>query len=100
MPRYGAVVCGSDQLWAPKNVLADYFTLTLFPDSLNRFSYAASFGVSRVPALLKGRYRKFLNRLSHISVREEQGKALAGVGKSYTGAFYRFALFGVAGTVI
>ena len=76
MPRYGAVVCGSDQLWAPKNVLADYFTLTLFPDSLNRFSYAASFGVSRVPALLKSRYRKFLNRLSHISVREEQGKAL------------------------
>lgn len=72
--KYNAVVCGSDQLWAPSNVIADYFTLTLVPDEINKFSYAASFGINSVPSPMRRRYKKFLSRLNSISVREEQGK--------------------------
>lgn len=71
--KYNAIVCGSDQLWAPSNVIADYFTLTLIPEEINKFSYAASFGINEVPRFLKPRYKRFLSRLNSISVREEQG---------------------------
>ena len=74
--KYSAVVCGSDQLWEPTNVIADYFTMTLVPDEINKFSYAASFGVNSIPKSMTKRYRKFLSRLNHISVREEQGKKI------------------------
>lgn len=71
--KYRAIVCGSDQLWAPINVIADYYTLTAFPKDMIRFSYAASFGVSEIPTKLKKKYTVFLKRLSKISVREESG---------------------------
>lgn len=74
--KYSSVVCGSDQLWAPTNVIADYFTLTLIPDEINKFSYAASFGVNSVPASMRNKYKKYLSRLNSISVREEQGKKI------------------------
>ena len=74
--KYNAVVCGSDQLWAPTNVIADYFTLTLVPNEINKFSYAASFGINSVPSSMKGKYKKFLSRMDSISVREEQGKTI------------------------
>ena len=76
LSKYHAVVCGSDQLWAPSNVIADYFTLTIIPDGIKKFSYAASFGISEVPIRLRRKYGKFLNRLDFISVREEQGKKI------------------------
>ncbi len=76
LKKYKAIVCGSDQLWAPSNVIADYFTLTIIPDEINKFSYASSFGISQIPNNMIGRYRKFLSRLDYISVREEQGKEI------------------------
>lgn len=74
LQKYDSIVCGSDQLWAPSNVIADYFTLTIIPDHINKFSYAASFGVNQVPVSLKSKYKRYLSRLNAISVREEQGK--------------------------
>ena len=74
--KYDSVVCGSDQLWAPTNVIADYFTLTMVPEEINKFSYAASFGIDNVPAFLKRKYHKYLSRLNSISVREEQGRTI------------------------
>ena len=73
---YSTVVCGSDQLWAPSNVIADYFTLTLIPENINKFSYAASFGINDIPKALRKRYKKFITRLNFVSVREQQGKAI------------------------
>lgn len=72
--NYNLIVCGSDQLWAPSNVIADYFTLTLIPSNVRKISYAASFGVSSVPFYLKSRYRKFLSEFDQIAVREDQGR--------------------------
>lgn len=74
--NYSTIVCGSDQLWAPSNVIADYFTLTLIPENINKFSYAASFGINDIPKRLRKRYKKFITRLNFVSVREQQGKVI------------------------
>ena len=33
--QYSAVLVGSDQLWLPANIAADYYTLSFVPDSVN-----------------------------------------------------------------
>jgi len=76
MRNYRAVVCGSDQLWAPLNIDADYFTLTVVPKGIPRISFSASFGVSDIPERYKPAYRRYLNKMKHISVREETGNAI------------------------
>lgn len=70
------VVVGSDQLWLPVNVVANYYTLSYVPDSINKVSYATSFGVSSIPKKYISLYSTFLNRFNNISVREETGKKL------------------------
>lgn len=77
--RYNAsnVIVGSDQLWLPVNVVADYYTLNFVPEEVNKIAYSTSFGVSSVPNGLKEKYTKFLSRIEHLSVREETGRKLA-----------------------
>lgn len=71
--RYCDVIVGSDQLWLPVNVVADYYTLSFVPTEVNKISYATSFGVATISKKYESRYRNFLNRFNHISVREEKG---------------------------
>ena len=73
---YSNVVVGSDQLWLPVNVVADYYTLNWVPDSVNKISLATSFGVSRIPDKYKKAYSDFLNRIDNLSVRENAGVKL------------------------
>lgn len=75
--NYSNVIVGSDQLWLPVNVVADYYTLNWVPDNVNKVSYATSFGVSTVPEKYKDDYKKFLNRINCLSTREESGVKLA-----------------------
>ena len=74
--NYSSVIVGSDQLWLPVNVVADYYTLNWVPDNVNKISYATSFGVSEVSGKYKNDYRKFLDRIDNLSVREETGVKL------------------------
>lgn len=74
--KYDYIVCGSDQLWAPRNVIADYFTLTWVPDNIGKISYAASFGLSKIPNSLKRKYINYLSTFDDISVRENTGKEI------------------------
>ncbi|CDA30465.1 polysaccharide pyruvyl transferase [Clostridium sp. CAG:492] len=74
--KYSDVIVGSDQLWLPVNVVADYYTLNWVPDNVNKVSYATSFGVSTVPDKYKNDYKKFLNRINCLSTREEAGVKL------------------------
>ena len=74
--NYSDIIVGSDQLWLPVNVVADYYTLNWVPDNINKISYATSFGVSTVPKKYKELYRKFLNRINYLSVREDTGVKL------------------------
>ena len=73
---YSDVIVGSDQLWLPVNVVADYYTLNWVPESINKVSLATSFGVSKIPDKYKKLYSVFLNRIDKISVREESGVEL------------------------
>lgn len=73
--KYSAVVCGSDQIWLPSHIIADYYTLRFVPADAVRVAYAPSFGLGRVPLLLKRDYAAFLKRMDRISVRESAGQA-------------------------
>lgn len=71
--RYKAVLVGSDQLWLPGNIAADYYTLNFVPDEINTVAYATSFGQSSLPKDTTKLAKVFLNKIKHISVREESG---------------------------
>lgn len=75
--RYGAVICGSDQVWNPDITNADlsYF-LDFCGQKTARISYAPSFGVESLSESLSYAVTKELNRFSWLSVREESGRKL------------------------
>ena len=72
----GAVIVGSDQLWLPSNIVADYYTLNFVPDQTRKISYSTSFGVSELPDEYKKQTKKFLSRFEYLSVREDTGKQI------------------------
>lgn len=69
--KYSSIVVGSDQLWLPVNVVADYYTLNWVPEKINKVSYATSFGISTIPKKYNEKYSIFLKRINYISVREQ-----------------------------
>ncbi len=74
--NYTDVLVGSDQLWLPVNIVADYYTLNFVPEHVNKISFATSFGVSQIPEKYKDQYQKFLKRIENLSVREDAGVKL------------------------
>lgn len=74
--NYDTVLIGSDQLWLPANIAADYYTLNFVPKSVKKVAYATSFGVSSLPDDIKGQASNFLSKIDCISVREEAGKKI------------------------
>lgn len=74
--HYTTVIVGSDQLWLPVNIAADYYTLNWVPDSVNTVAYATSFGQSVLPKESTRKAEVFLKRIRHIGVREESGQKL------------------------
>lgn len=74
--NYSAVVVGSDQLWLPGNIAADYYTLNFVPKTVNTIAYATSFGQSSLPKDSAEKASAFLKKIRHIGVREESGQKL------------------------
>lgn len=74
--NYTDILVGSDQLWLPVNIVADYYTLNFVPKNVNKISFATSFGVSQIPEKYKKQYVNFLNRIENLSVREDSGVKL------------------------
>lgn len=70
------VLVGSDQLWSPDSVFGNFATLRFVPENINKISYATSLGVSKYPFWCDESASNFLNRINHISVRENQGKKI------------------------
>lgn len=70
---YDAYICGSDQIWNPtyKSTGSAYFLQ--FAPEYKRIAFAPSFGLSRIPDALHTLYKKWLNGIPYLSVREEQG---------------------------
>lgn len=73
--EFSTFICGSDQIWAP-NVLHEPYLLSFVNDNKERYSYAASIGLSILPREKIEIYSKHLSRFNAISVREEHGAAL------------------------
>lgn len=73
---YDAFIVGSDQLWLPSNIAGDYYTLNFVPDGVNKIALSTSFGVSSLPKHEADMAHDFLNRINHVSVREQSGKEL------------------------
>ena len=74
--EYDAVVVGSDQLWLPSNVKADYYTLNWVPDDVKKIAYATSFGIGKIPNKYKKEYSIYLNRMNYLSARETSGQEI------------------------
>lgn len=73
---YKAFVVGSDQLWLPSNIEADYYTLNFVPDDVCKMAFATSFGVSKLPPKQAQKASLFLKRMDYVSVREKSGQQL------------------------
>lgn len=74
--KYTSIVTCSDQLWSPAALGTNFYNLMFVSDKVNKVSYASSFGVSKIPWYQINRTRKYLNRIDHISVRENKGKEI------------------------
>ena len=74
--EYDSVLVGSDQLWLPANIAADYYTLSFVPDNINSIAYATSFGQAKLPRGSERAAARFLPGIRHISVRERSGQKL------------------------
>ncbi|MBE6622774.1 MAG: polysaccharide pyruvyl transferase family protein [Ruminococcaceae bacterium] len=79
---YDKVITCSDQLWSPSALGSGFYNLMFVPDGTKKVSWASSFGVSKIPWYQKGRTKKYLERIEHISVRENRG---AEIVKELTG---------------
>lgn len=73
-PIYDIYVAGSDQLWRPEFTNGDpVFFADFAPNGRKRISYASSFGCLNIPEHYKNDYKRMLNALDKISVRERSG---------------------------
>jgi hypothetical protein len=70
---YSGFVVGSDQLWLPSNIEANYYTLNFVPNNIPKIAFSTSFGVTKMPFKQKNKASYFLNRIEYISVREKSG---------------------------
>lgn len=75
--KYDLFFTGSDQVWNYKLTNSDYnYLLEFVKDSNKKFSYAASFGISKVEEKEKSKYKVLLEDFNKITVREESGKEI------------------------
>ena len=83
-------ISGSDQVWSCTKVYPDYsFLLDFVSDNRKKGSYAASFGVSKIPDVFKPAYKRLLSQYRFLSVRELNGNAIL---KDLIGREGRFCL--------
>ena len=77
-PAYDVYLSGSDQIWNPKIFPNGRFDPVYFSGFTQgrKIAYAPSFGIPHVPDGMEEELREYLSHFSHISVREEQGRAI------------------------
>lgn len=71
--KYDYFVAGSDQIWNPlfrKGASADFLT---FAPKHKRIAFSPSFGISEIPIEFHHNYKKWLNEMNSLSVREKAG---------------------------
>ncbi len=75
-PLYDAYIVGSDQVWNPSCYGGEdpSWFLSFAPEGKRRIAYAPSFGVSKVLHVYEDKFREWLGKIDHLSVREIEGK--------------------------
>lgn len=71
--KYDKTVTCSDQLWSPSALGSGFYNLMFVPENVPKISWASSFGVNKIPWYQLKRTEKFLERIEHISMRENRG---------------------------
>lgn len=74
--NYSAVMVGSDQVWGPFSLYAKFYNLLFVDDSVPKFSYASSFGVSTIFPCQREAVANYLRRIDKIGVREQRGREI------------------------
>lgn len=74
--NYAFFIAGSDQVWNPTFSGTNDISFLAFAPREKRISYAASFGVAKLPEEVYEKYGKYLRDFSAISVREKQAVAI------------------------
>lgn len=72
--KYHKFIVGSDQVWNYENNGMDFAYLLDFVSApQDKISYSSSFGLCSIPDELINKYKKYLNDIKFISVRESYG---------------------------
>lgn len=77
--QYDFFIVGSDQVWNPNIIEFDSTHFLDFTPKEKRYSYSASFGVDQLPKSPHGlneHYKRYLQQMAYISVREVSGAKL------------------------
>ena len=73
LSNYFAFICGSDQIWNPRHARKRAF-LSFAPKGSLTIIYAASMGVEELDNRQKKVYKKYINKIEYVSVREQSAK--------------------------
>lgn len=81
--KYDMYVCGSDQIWNPifYDKCNPAYYLAFVDEHIPRIAYAPSIGINDIPAKYQVDFKKYVDRIDYISVREQKGVELI---KKYT----------------
>lgn len=71
--NYDYFVTGSDQVWNPSFRHFSEIDFLTFAPSEKRIAYSPSFGVSSIPAEHKENFKKWIDGMNFLSVREDAG---------------------------
>lgn len=74
--KYDYFITGSDQVWNPTIGRLTALDLLSFAEPSKRISYAASFGINKLPQDYVEKTSKELKKFKYISVREDKGKEI------------------------
>ena len=74
--EYEFVISGSDQVWNPYFKRLRDVDLLCFVEPNKRISYAASFGIDKMPEEFKSKAKDGLSKFKAISTREEAGREI------------------------
>lgn len=73
--NYIAAICGSDQIWSSINGVDDFYFLT-FVEKNKRIAYAPSIGVENINYKYREKFRRCVEDIPFLSVREEKGQSI------------------------
>ena len=73
---YCVTICGSDQIWNNANNIVNPFNYLQFVNKKKRIAYAPSIARDYIDEKIKDTFKKYVNEIKYLSIREQQGATL------------------------